>query len=132
MSYTINKIADILQAKLILNDSKNLQIDTLLIDSRKAFSPSDSLFFAIVGERNNGHQYIQDLIAKGLRNFVVSDATQVSPQANFIIVDDTLKALQLLAAYHRKQFNIPVVGITGSNGKTVVKEWLFSLLSVDK
>jgi alanine racemase len=82
------------------------------------------------GNRRDGHQFIPELYKKGVRNFVVSElpGQAVYPDANFILVDDTLAALQGLAAFHRQQFNIPVIGITGSNGKTIVKEWLYQLL----
>ncbi len=105
-------------------------IDHLLLDSRKIFSPSTSLFFALRGPRRDGHQFIPELYKKGVRNFLISEKTDVSvfPEANFILADDTLMALQLLAAHHRQQFHIPVIGITGSNGKTIVKEWLYQLL----
>ncbi|HEY2722959.1 MAG TPA: bifunctional UDP-N-acetylmuramoyl-tripeptide:D-alanyl-D-alanine ligase/alanine racemase [Chitinophagaceae bacterium] len=105
-------------------------IEHLVIDSRKLYSPEVSLFFALKGPRRNGHQFIAELYARGVRNFVISDEVEIKEyiEANFILVGDTLEALQRLAAYHRKQFNIPVIGITGSNGKTIVKEWLYQLL----
>src|ERR1041384_7690721 len=105
-------------------------IEHLLIDSRKIHSPADSLFFALTGPRRDGHQFIAELYNKGVRNFVISKKMKTSdlPEANFILVDDSLEALQKLATFHRKQFSIPVIGITGSNGKTIVKEWLYQLL----
>jgi alanine racemase len=89
------------------------------------------LFFALVGERHNGHLYLGELYERGVRAFVVSEEVSVSryPQASFITVDDTLRALQALAANHRRQQNYPVVAVAGSNGKTVVKEWIAQLLS---
>jgi Alr-MurF fusion protein len=90
------------------------------------------LFFALPGPRRDGHLFIHDAYKKGVRSFVVLE--QLSPPAsdcNFIVVDDVLESLQLLCAYHRSRFRIPVIGITGSNGKTIVKEWLNDLLSVD-
>ena len=84
-------------------------------------------------QRRNAHNFIGELYERGVRNFVVQkdfDATAFA-NANFIFTDDTLAALQILAAYHRKQFNYPVIAITGSNGKTIVKEWLYQLLSPD-
>jgi alanine racemase len=108
----------------------------ILIDSRKLTSPEKTLFVAIKGERNNGHEYIEELYHKGVRNFVISESLpsfkKSCPEANFIIVKNSLKALQELAAHHRNQFNLPVVAITGSNGKTMVKEWLFQLLHENK
>ena len=83
--------------------------------------------------RRDGHQFIAELYKKGVRNFVVSetDGYAVFTRMQFYFCRDTLAALQQLAAYHRKQFNIPVIGITGSNGKTIVKEWLYQLLHED-
>lgn len=105
-------------------------IAQLSIDSRKPFAPSDTLFVALRGERHDGHRYLNELHAKGMRHFIVSDALEPSllPESNVIRVPDTLDALQRMAAWHRGRFNAPVIGITGSNGKTVVKEWLFHLL----
>ena len=90
-------------------------------------------FFALVGDRRNGHLFIKEVYERGVRQFIISDITDVTdyPDANFLIVDDTLKVLQTLASHHRKQFNYPVIGITGSNGKTIVKEWLNQLLQND-
>src|SRR5258705_3725938 len=115
---------------MIRNDAT---IEQLLLDSRKINSPTTSLFFALKGPRRDGHQFIPDLYKKGVRNFVCSEKINLSlyPDANFLQVDDGLQALQQLAAYHRGQFNIPVIGITGSNGKTIVKEWLYQLLHED-
>ena len=108
-------------------------VQDLLIDSRQLLSPSQALFFALVSDRNDGHHYIDELYKKGVRAFVVSRPPDLEAfsEAAFIVVDNTLKALQQLAAYHRAQFSIPVVGITGSNGKTIVKEWLAQLLGPD-
>ena len=113
----------------------NLDVDifisSLAIDSRTIFDPESSLFFALKTERNDGHRYIADLVLAGVRAFVVSDYAEEFlkyTNCSFVVVANTLKALQKLAAWNRSQFNIPVVGITGSNGKTIVKEWLFDLL----
>ena len=90
------------------------------------------LFFALSGRRN-GHEFIAEAYAAGVRNFVVRQRTEIKmPDANFLMVDDVLAALQKLAAYHRSRFNLEVIGITGSNGKTIVKEWLYQLLCADK
>lgn len=127
-SYTIRLIAEITHGQLHTGyESANL-ISSLLTDSRKLVHPEQSLFFAIKGDRNDGHVYIADLIQHGVKNFVVSDVQFINDKANFILVQDALEALQQLAAYHRKQFSIPVIGITGSNGKTIVKEWLYQLM----
>jgi len=128
LSYLISHIAKILGAKAAI--TRDLPVDYLLFDSRKVFFPSASLFFALKGARRNGHQYIPELYKKGLRNFVISETVNLSdfPEANIIEVEDGLAALQKLSAFHRSQFVFPVIGITGSNGKTIVKEWLYQLL----
>ena len=106
-------------------------ISSVAIDSRTIFDPESSLFFALKTERNDGHRYIADLVHAGVRAFVVSDFSDEYRRyknCSFVRVTDTLDALQKLAAWNRSQYHIPVVGITGSNGKTIVKEWLFELL----
>ncbi|WP_118951764.1 bifunctional UDP-N-acetylmuramoyl-tripeptide:D-alanyl-D-alanine ligase/alanine racemase [Taibaiella helva] len=105
-------------------------INELLIDSRKIINPSRAMFIAIKGSHRDGHEFIADAYKKGVRTFLVSSDTQdMYPDAIFLQVQDTLTALHQLAAAHRNQFHFPVIGITGSNGKTIVKEWLFQLLS---
>lgn len=134
MNYSLTDIAAFLNGTVHGNPNA-LPVRNLLIDSRKVSNAETSLFFAIKGERNDGHAFIPDLYEKGLRSFVVSELPANGsslPLASFILVNDTLKALQGLAAHHRKLFNIPVIGITGSNGKTIVKEWLFQLMREDK
>ncbi len=129
--YTIQQIASILGVKAhLVNPDREISI--LLTDSRKITDVKKSLFIAL-SERRDGHFFIKELYQKGIRNFLVSEKLLLSDysDANIIVVDDTLKALQNLAAYHRKRFHYPVIGITGSNGKTMVKEWLFQLLSAD-
>ena len=104
-------------------------IEYLLLDSRKVLFPAASAFFALKGPRRDGLQFLQEVYDKGVRNFIVyNEAVSLPPDANIILVKDALQALQLMAAYHRKQFLFPVIGITGSNGKTIVKEWLNQLL----
>ncbi len=133
--YSGNQIAEIMDARMISENPESVIVKDILIDSRRLISPENLLFFALVSKRNNGHHYIKELLKKGVRYFVVS---QTLPDFNYpddtavFIVDDTLKALQKLTAFHRAQFNLPVIGITGSNGKTVIKEWLYQLLSSDK
>lgn len=131
MIYNVSHIARILDGNATV--ASDVVIEHLIFDSRKIYSPSTSLFFALKGSRRNGHQFIPELYKKGVRNFVVSETTNPTlyPEANIIKVENTLTALQKLAAHHRKQFNIPVIGITGSNGKTIVKEWLYQLLQED-
>lgn len=130
MNYSLRHIATIIDSGSTVPDAT---ISYLVLDSRKTYSPATSLFFALKGERRDGHQFIEEAYKKGIRNFVVNYKPSYSnfPDANFVIVKDTLAALQQLASYHRSQFAIPVIGITGSNGKTVVKEWLYQLLHPD-
>ncbi|MCG8701551.1 MAG: Mur ligase domain-containing protein, partial [Bacteroidales bacterium] len=131
MSYTVKQIQEWTQAK-VLGD-KQVEVDTLILDSRKLLIPDRCMFVCIQGSRHDGHHYIADLYKKGVRIFMVSELTDVIndiPGATLIVVNNTLTALQTLATRHRKNFQIPVVGITGSNGKTVVKEWLASALSI--
>ncbi len=105
-----------------------------MLDSRKAMPLQSSLFFAIEGERHDGHTFIQILYKKGYFNFIVQQEINIEnfPDANFLLVKDSIQALQQLTRHHRESFDIPVIGITGSNGKTIVKEWLFHLLKADK
>ena len=128
MSYSIQHIAGIINSKSML--SSEASIEYLLTDSRKVIFPETSLFFALPGPRRDGHSYIGELYKKGVRQFIVSQKIDNSkyPEATFLQVPDTLMALQQLTAHHRKQFSLPVIGITGSNGKTIVKEWLNQLL----
>ncbi len=131
MNYTISHIASITgNDAVVRNDSPIIH---LLLDSRKIPDPATCLFFALKGARRDGHQFIPELYKKGVKNFVVTDKiyAETFPDANFIFTDDTLASLQQLAIYHRSQFNYPVIGITGSNGKTIAKEWLYQLLHGD-
>ena len=133
MSNSIENISKVIGAKRTGTAQTN--IDWLLTDSRSLGFPEETLFFALKTKRNDGHKYIPDLYERGVRNFVVNNLPgdmENYEDANFLQVKDSLKALQALAANHRKQFQIPVIGITGSNGKTVVKEWIYQLLSPDK
>jgi len=135
MNHTISTIATVINSTIIGNGNKDIAIKNLLIDSRKLSNAETSLFFAIKGERHDGHTYLTDLYEKGVRHFVVSSLPpniNIFNYAIFLLVKDTLRALQYLCAFHRKQFKIPVIGITGSNGKTIVKEWLYQLMREDK
>ena len=129
MKYNITTIAQILQAEV--KGNQNYTIAQLSIDSRAINSTEDCLFFALSGVQKNGHSYIQDAYEKGIKSFVIQ---QFEPyfdsmtNAVFLKVNNVLQALQQLAAYHRKQFQYPVIGVTGSNGKTIVKEWLSQCL----
>lgn len=131
MRYTIEKVTTLIGARRI--GSCDGSIGWLLTDSRSLCFPEETLFFAIKTKRNDGHRYIAELYSRGVRNFVVEtlppDVRTVYGDCNFLKVPDTKAALQRLAERHRDEFDIPVVGITGSNGKTMVKEWLYQLLS---
>lgn len=107
----------------------DMSISRLLIDSRQLAEPALSLFFALPGRYTDGHRFIPDLYRRGVRAFVVNAPVANCPEAVFFVTDQVPQALQRVAAYHRQHFDIPVVGITGSNGKTMVKEWLSQLLS---
>jgi alanine racemase len=128
--YPIKDIQQIIGAGgTIVNESI---VSALLTDSRRISHASEGLFFALSGRRN-GHEFVAEAYAAGVRNFVVKQQTEIKmPEANFLLVDDVLGALQKLAAYHRSRFDLEVIGITGSNGKTIVKEWLYQLLVTDK
>ena len=133
MIYTISDIQSVIRAEWLQKGDPALRSEHLLTDSRHVAAPAVSVFFALKGKRHDGHRFLADLYAAGVRQFVVSDdvGTAALPEASILRVPDTLDALQALAAFHRSHFNIPVVGITGSNGKTIVKEWLWQLLSPD-
>lgn len=117
----------------VLQQKKDRPVETLLTDSRQAVVGEGSLFFAMKGERHDGHIFLKELYQAGIRQFVVEIEVDVNgfPEANILRVDSSLEALQRIARQHREKFSIPVVGITGSNGKTIVKEWLFQALAPD-
>lgn len=131
--YKIEKISSIINGK-VFGINLNTSVRYLLTDSRSLISPNETIFFAIKGARHDGHKYIEELYKKGLRAFVVSSVPKTEKYQNsaFILVENTIAALQKLVQFHRNQFNIPIIGITGSNGKTVVKEWLSQLLAPEK
>ncbi len=129
MSYTIEHIASWLSTNSVIKTPAH--IAHLLTDSRRLIYPDTSLFFAITTGQNDGHLYVEELMQRGVFNFVVKTNfdTSAFPNANFLKVNDVLAALQIIATHHRAQFTYPVIGITGSNGKTIVKEWLNQLLA---
>lgn len=132
MTYYIDKVASLIGAHRYGN--KETKVGFLLTDSRSLCFPEETLFFALRSERNDGHRYISELYRRGVCNFVVDrlpEDIQNYPEANFLRVVNTRAALQRLAERHREEYDIPIVGITGSNGKTMVKEWLYQLLSPD-
>lgn len=128
--YAISEIRGIINASgSIVHE---YTVNTLLTDSRRIINAAEGLFFALSGRRN-GHQFVAEAYAAGVRNFVVRQGPELAlPDANFLIVENVLTALQQLAAYHRSRFNIEIIGITGSNGKTIVKEWLYQLMGPDR
>lgn len=129
--YSLTQIVDIVGGQIVGGASEQ-KISDLLIDSRHLIDPNQALFFALKSGRNDGHKYIEELYEKGVRAFVVSRLIEdACPNATFILVPNTLKALQALASHHRQQFCYPVIGITGSNGKTIVKEWLSQMYAAD-
>ncbi|HND88895.1 MAG TPA: alanine racemase, partial [Saprospiraceae bacterium] len=131
--YTLSQIQQTIQAEWLQQLQPGAHIEQLLLDSRSITAPPVSLFFALVGQRHDGHRYLTDAYRAGVRHFVVSRSVPLAdlPEANVLRVPDTLLALHALVAAHRARFHLPVVGITGSNGKTVVKEWLHQLLAPD-
>lgn len=128
MKYSIQEIATALGIK---EKFEIASISNLLTDSRDLFYPKETLFFALKTKNNDGHKFVEELYDSGVRNFVVE---KISPEwksfenCNFLVVDNSLKALQRIGAHHRRKFSIPIIAITGSNGKTVVKEWIYQLL----
>ena len=135
MPYAIKDIAALVHAEHLGHTDGTVK--WLLTDSRSLCFPEETLFFALVSKRNDGHRYIPELYSRGVRQFVVSTPPtqkllEQMPDAAFLVVANTLTALQILAEKHRASFDIPIIGITGSNGKTVVKEWLSQLLSPDR
>ncbi|MTI20088.1 UDP-N-acetylmuramoyl-tripeptide--D-alanyl-D-alanine ligase, partial [Fulvivirga sp. RKSG066] len=131
MTITFSDLVAITSGKVIRCDSPDWPIDHLLTDSRKVVPSQGAVFFAIKGVRHNAHEYIQPLISEGIHQFVLEEDVDLPDTSNLnvIKVDSSLEALQKLATYQRANFDIPVVGITGSNGKTIVKEWLAQLLN---
>lgn len=128
--YPISAIQQILGAGGYI--VKEYNISSLITDSRRISNAAEGLFFALSGRRN-GHEFIAEAYAAGVRNFVVKQGPElILPHANFLIVPDVLAALQALAAHHRNSFDLEVIGITGSNGKTIVKEWLYQLFCMEK
>ncbi len=134
MIYTIEQICSIVGGQLMSNaPAKDVPVvEHLLTDSRKLVHPATTLFFALPGGLRNGEAYVEELYERGVRCFVVPEHFPASqPGAWLVRVDSPLGALQRLAAFHRQQFTIPVIAIGGSNGKTIVKEWLYQLLEKD-
>lgn len=136
MEYSISEISNIIGKEFEENHicDPSSKVSHLLTDSRSLTYPSETLFFALTTSSGDGHRYVRSLYDAGVRNFVVSripvDMGGLS-DANYIVTESPLKALHKIATYHRKRFDIPVIAITGSRGKTIVKEWLNQLLQDD-
>ena len=131
MKYSFIDLKDICGGAVI--GSGQQVFTNILTDSRSLLDPENTLFFAITGKYHDGHKYVEELYAKGVRQFVIEKSLDVSSwkEASFLQCTSSLTAIQALSEYHRKQSNIATVGITGSNGKTIVKEWLYQLLNAD-
>jgi Alr-MurF fusion protein len=140
MNYFFTDLHILIKGENLQIPNPSAKISQLLLDSRQISEAKTALFFALVGNRNDGHIYIKDLYAAGVRQFIVSQKIDLKPfpAANFYLVTDTLLALQQLTALHRQKFPLidsglkHVIGITGSNGKTIVKEWLYQLMRPDE
>ena len=131
MILTIRNIVSIIKAQWV-GQNETAIVDSISIDSRSLQNDENTLFFALYGPNHDGHLFIEELIAKGVSHFVVRKIPEgLELKAKFLIVEDTLDALQKFAAYYRSPFDFPIIGITGSNGKTIIKEWLNFLLSPD-
>ena len=140
---TINEIRTLINPSKCQVVSPHAQISELCFDSRQIKKPTETLFFAFKTDRNDGHRYIPDLLDKGVRHFVVTTLPDRWPElddkqrqmllaSDLFVVKDTLAALQSIATAHRQRFQCPTIGITGSNGKTIVKEWLSNMLAEDR
>lgn len=129
--YPLHEFAQMTGGTLLYSKDDVARVSYIVTDSRHFQNRPESVFFALKSARNDGHNYAADMLARGMQTFVVSDASvaEALKTANVILVENTLEALQKLAGRHRAAFDIPVLAITGSNGKTVVKEWLYQLMS---
>lgn len=134
LDYTLSQLTEIVNGELIGNPESGRLIEYILLDSRQVIYPASSLFIALKGRHSDGHEFLRASYDNGVRSFLVNrlpDDEGAYPQACFIRVKDTKNAFHEIAAFHRRRFHLEVVGITGSNGKTIVKEWLHQLLSED-
>lgn len=135
MNFLVSHIQNVIQAQSLGASASEVLISEIVFDTRKISVPENAMFVALKGEFRNGHDFIAQAYNKGFRVFLVESTYQIEisqyPDACFLVVESSLKSLQTLAEQHRKQYSFPVVGITGSNGKTVVKEWLYELLQSD-
>lgn len=135
-AYSVGDVARMVDGKCAGAPGNSMLVRFLLCDSRKLVKPESSLFFALRTQSNDGHRFVSELLGKGVKAFVVEhiqdDWLRDAPEACFIKHHSPLTALQKLAAAHRAAHKLSVIGITGSNGKTVVKEWLHQLMSGNK
>lgn len=131
MKYQIDKIKEITEGQFLIENGLSTVITNVVYDTRKISYAKASIFVALKGENNDGHNYIADAIKKGITNFIVDQDLEIgsSYEVNIIKVKSSLVALQTIARHHRNQFSYPVIGITGSNGKTMIKEWLSQALN---
>ncbi|NCD71727.1 bifunctional UDP-N-acetylmuramoyl-tripeptide:D-alanyl-D-alanine ligase/alanine racemase [Mucilaginibacter sp. R11] len=128
--YSIKEVKQIINAHGPI--IREATVSVLITDSRRIINPAEALFFALSGRRD-GHDFIPEAYNAGVRSFVVErEPAERYSGSNFLVVENVLAALQTLAAYHRGEFDLQVIGITGSNGKTIIKEWLYQLLAADK
>lgn len=134
MQYTIQEIATITKASLLNRKAQHGVIEHLLLDSRNITFTDSSLFIAINGRHFNAHDFLSIAYQQGIRHFMIEEERDITafPAGNFLLVKNTVTALQDIATYHRQNYRLPIIGITGSNGKTTVKEWLFQLLNPDE
>jgi Alr-MurF fusion protein len=135
LRYTIAEIAGFCGGKLIREANPQARISHVLTDSRALVPSGEGLFFALVGEQHNGHRFLSELFDRGITSFVISETESLAllpSEVNVMLVKNTLLALQQFAAAHRRHFAIPVAAVTGSNGKTIVKEWIAQLMSPEK
>ncbi len=126
-----SELGEIMDGQILHLSHDNL-ITRILTDSRQLAVHDEAIFFAIKGINHDGHQYLEQALNQGIVNFVVQhpivNLSANFAEANVISVSNSVRALQDLVAHHRSQFKLPILGITGSNAKTIIKEWLFQLL----
>jgi len=125
MKYTFQQIQNIAGGQ-IEGQSSDIVLSKIFFDTRKIIIPKNGIFIAFVGKRD-GHDFIDEAYKKGVRHFIVEQLPKTLKGATYLVTDSSLQLLQTLAKHHREQFDLPVIAITGSNGKTIVKEWLSTL-----